>query len=384
VTNLAFFLRSGSILRRRLSGLVLAAIRFTFTGCHMLHMSEHVEVRTDHRITTAGSGAVTPEDAHRLHAWPDDPPDSDEPVRWAIMDTGVHEDLFDDHPWFEDATLGRQYDATGAGVGDDRVGHGSGCASLVARNTPAVELWSVRIFGESGRTDQSAIRDAYRWLIDHADELHGVNMSWGARSDDPEIDALHEKLVSKGVYDVVAAGNTGGEGGSPATSHRAFSVGAVTEEGDLTRFTSRDPKQDNPDIAAVGKDVKMAQAPETSMGTPLSEGFLKASGTSFAAPYASAAYVNALYRARQSWDAVFERVAPDIPGTKADGEGLLKLDPALGEVEPDEPTPSADATVVQFDGRDTVFIAADWLSDGDAVVEKLDETKDAVDVRVRQ
>lgn len=355
-------------------------------------MSEHVEVRTDHRITTADGEVATPEDAHQLHAWPDSLPDPDEPVRWAVMDSGIHEDLFDSHPWFETATLGRQYDATGSGVGGDSVGHGSGCASIIARNVPAVELWSVRIFGESGRTRRSAITDAYEWLIDHADELHGVNMSWGARSDSSEINALHEKLVSKGVHDVVAAGNTGAEGGSPATSREAFSVGAVDEEGDLTRFTSRDPDQDNPDVAAVGKNVKMARAPGTSMGTPLGDQFLKASGTSFSAPYTSAAYVNALYHARQSWDATFERVAPDIPGTEADGEGLLKLRPALesggsggqASAGPDRPTATADATVVEFTEQDTVFLSADWLPEGDAVAEKIGETKDAVDVRVRK
>lgn len=356
-------------------------------------MSEHVEVRTDHRITTASEEDVaTPEDARRLHAWPDSLADPDDPVRWAVMDSGIHEDLFDSHPWFENATLGRQYDATGAGVGGDDVGHGSGCASIIARNVPAVELWSVRIFGESGRSQRPAITDAYEWLIDHADELDGVNMSWGARSDSREIDALHEKLVSKGVHDVVAAGNTGGEGGSPATSHAAFSVGAVDEDGDLTRFTSRDPNQDNPDVAAVGKNVKMARAPGASMGTLLGDRFVKASGTSFSAPYTSAAYVNALYRARQSWDSTFERVAPDIPGTEADGEGLLKLQPALESADadgrvpagPDGPTATADATVVQFTEENTVFLDADWLPEGDAVAEKLGETKDAVDVRLRK
>lgn len=346
-------------------------------------MTEHVEIRTDHRITTMGDSVATPADAQRLHAWPDALADPDEPVRWAVMDSGIDPDLFDSHPWFETATLGRRYDATG-GDGGDMVGHGSGCASIIARNTPAVELWSVRIFGESGQSGQGVIRDAYEWLIDHADELDGVNMSWGARSDVPAINALHERLVSAGVHDVVAAGNTGGEGGSPATSRKAFSAGAVDENGDLTRFTSRDPDQDNPDVAAVGKDVKLARASGTSMGTPLDDQFVKSSGTSFAAPYTSAAYVNALYETRQSWDRAFERVATDIPGTKADGEGLLKLQPALEGTEPDRPAPTADASVSAFSGHDTVFLAADWLPEGDTTARKLDETKDAVDVRIEK
>ena len=347
-------------------------------------MSSHVEVRTDHNITTAGTDSVaTPADARRLHAWPDRLPTPDGPVRWAVMDSGIHEALLDSHPWFANATMGRRYDATGTGTGGDAIGHGSACASIIAKTTPAVELWSVRIFGENGRTSQSIIRDAYQWLLEHADALDGVNMSWGARRDDPEINALHEKLVAKGVHDVVAAGNTGDEGGSPATSPKAFSVGAVDEAGDLTRFTSRDPDQDNPDVAALGKDVKLARAPGTTMGTPIDDQFVKASGTSFAAPYTSAAYVNALYHARQSWDTPFERAAPDIPGTKADGEGLLKLAPALTG---DGGTGGAttDAAVVQFEGTDTLFLGADWLPEGKTIVEKHGESDSAVDLRVRK
>lgn len=347
-------------------------------------MSSHVEIRTDNRLTSAAPDVIaTPADARRLHAWPDTLPTPDEPVRWAVMDSGIHEALLDDHPWFETATMGKRYDATGAGTGRDAIGHGSACASIIAKTTPHVELWSVRIFGENGRTTPGAITDAYEWLIDHADQLDGVNMSWGARSDDPEINAKHEQLVSTGVHDVVAAGNTGEEGGSPATSPRAFSAGAVTEDGELTRFTSRDPDQDNPDVAALGKDVKVARAPGTTMGTPIDDRFTKASGTSFSAPYTSAAYVNALYHARQSWDNRFEHAAPDIPGTKADGEGLLKLAPALEADGTGRPA-TTDATVVQFAGTEAVFLGTDWLPDGDTVAEKQRETDTAVDLRIRK
>lgn len=347
-------------------------------------MTRHVEVRTDHCLTTAGENVATPADARRLHAWPEEVADRDAPIRWAVMDSGIHEDLVDSHPWFSGATVGRRYDATGAGTGGDRVGHGSGVASIIARNTPAVELWSLRIFDECGRTDLAVIEEAYEWLVDNAEDLHGANMSWGAQANVPEINALHEELVANGVNDVVAAGNTGTDGGSPATSYKAFSVGAVDEDGSLTRFTSRDPDRDNPDVAAVGKNVKMARAPDTSMGTPLNDRFVKASGTSFSAPYTSAAYVNALYRALRSWDAAFERAAPDIPGTQADGEGLLKLRPAIAGTGPGQPTPTADATICQFDGRDTVFLSTDWLPQGDTVAEMQGETKAAVDLRIRK
>lgn len=367
------------------------------------------ELRTDPHVTTQDSASGTPQDAHDLHAWPDAPPEVDEPITVAVMDSGIHANAAEDHPWFHHADVTERYDAVGSMPGADKVGHGTGVASIIARNAATtvanetdlaapVEFYDVRIFGEEGRTGRDVIRDAYEWLIDHADEIDIVNMSWGAQSDVPEINQLHEKLVNKGVHDVVAAGNTGGEGGSPSTSKKAFSAGAVDADGDLTRFTSRDPNQDNPDVAALGKNVKMARAPGTAMGRPLDDEYVKASGTSFAAPYTTAGYVLALFKQQQSWDADFERHAKDIPGTKADGEGLLKVRPAIPredtdggdapEESPDSPAepsyPKADASVWSFLGSDTMFLSADWLPDGSTTVEKVEESKDAVTLRVKK
>lgn len=342
-----------------------------------------VEVRTDNRITTTGDHVATPAEAYGLHDWPGELPTPDEPLTVAVMDSGIHEDAVSDHPWFDGVEVAKRYDATGSGTGGDDVGHGTACASVIATATPAVELVDVRIFGESGRTGFDTIADAYRWLIDHADEIDVVNMSWGARSDVPAINQLHEKLVAAGAHDVVAAGNTGGEGGSPSTSRKAFSAGAVDEDGDLTRFTSRDPNQDNPDVAALGKDCKLARAPGTSMGTPLNDQFVKASGTSFAAPYTAAAYVNALYTRQGSWDAAFERAAVDIPGSQADGDGLLKLAAALDGGDGGA-NPTADGHSWTFAGMNTMYINDNWVEDGDVEVEKTGEGKDHVDLRVRE
>jgi hypothetical protein len=65
------------------------------------------------------------------------------------------------------------------------------------------------------------------------------------------------------------------------------------------------------------------------MGTPLGEQFVKSSGTSFAAPYVAAGYVNALYKRRQDWDQKFMDTAKDIPGTPKDGRGIMKLKETL-------------------------------------------------------
>lgn len=288
------------------------------------------EIRTDDKITTASSDRlIDPQEARDLHNWKL-VPQSGEPITVAVMDSGIDEEVAKSHPWFAEATLTKQYDATGQGTGEDAVGHGTGCASIIANAVSEVELYDVRIFGGSGANQGfGPIRDAYGWLIAHADEIDVVNMSWGSQRDVPQINNLHERLISKGVVDVVAAGNTGGDGGSPATAERAFSAGAVDEEGNPTRFSSFDPEKGNPDVAAVGQNVQMVRANGTAMGTPLSDDYVKSSGTSFAAPYVTAAYVNAMYKNRGDYDQKFMNAAQDVPGTPKDGGGILKLEDAI-------------------------------------------------------
>lgn len=353
-----------------------------------------VEIRTDSALTTASDVAAGPDVAKALHSWPTDIPADDEidPIRVAVMDSGIHQDLVENHPWFENVTVVDRFDYTGSENGGDAVGHGSGCASIIGvaaasvladflPNDIPVELESHRIFGSGSRTGIRAIAEAYANLTMRGDKIDIVNMSWGARDNDPRLNRLHDKLLNAGAHDVVAAGNTGSDGGSPATNERAFSAGAVNKHGDLTRFTSSDPPRDNPDVAALGKDVKLARAPGTSMGRVLNDDFVKASGTSFAAPYTVAAYTIALAVRRTSWDTAFEQAAPDIPGTKKDGSGLLKAASAIhGETPGDQP-PTTNGFAWNFNG-DTLWLDAEWLPEGDTQVTKLDETKDHVDIRV--
>lgn len=290
------------------------------------------EIRIDEAITTSSHGSViTPEEARRIHELrPENT--TGEKITVAIMDSGIDDAAEQNHPWFDGVDVTKRYDATRNGnEGVDVVGHGTGVGSIVAKNVENVELYSVRIFGQSGTGGYPAIERAYQWLLDHGNEIDIVNMSWGARRDIPQINRLHDALMDQGVADVVAAGNTGGDGGSPATAKNAFSAGAIDESEAPTRFSSFDPEKGNPDVAAVGKDVKMAKSTEASMGTVLDNQFIKASGTSFAAPYVAAAYANALQSKRQNWDQVFMDTAHDIPGVKKDGAGILLLEDAVSK-----------------------------------------------------
>jgi len=167
------------------------------------------EIRTDDKITTArGSRMITAEDARRIHDWKT-VQQTGEKITVAVMDSGIDEDVAESHPWFEGSTLTKQYDATEKhGTGEDAVGHGTGCASIIANATGEIEIYDVRIFGPSGASAGfEPIRNAYQWLIARSDEIDVVNMSWGAKRDIPQINNLHDRLINENVYDVVAAGN---------------------------------------------------------------------------------------------------------------------------------------------------------------------------------
>ena len=327
-------------------------------------MDVDVRDRTDPGLISASENDIAlPEEIARLHGWPEEAWETGgpgaEPVTVAVMDSGVHPGAVDHHPWFKDAEVIGRYDAAGSGTRADQVGHGTGVASLIARMAPAVRFMDVKIFGARARTGFSVIRRAYEWLIESAGQIDLVNMSWGARRNIMQINQLHERLVQAGIHDVVAAGNTGTDGGSPATAGAAFSAGALTEEGVPARFSSFNPDRGNPDIATVGIDVKMARAPGTEMGRPVSENFVKGSGTSFSTPLTTAAYATALASGRAEdpndpgsggragWDKRLTEHAEDIEGTPRDGAGMLKLpsdlfeEPSEGEP-PEEDSPEKD------------------------------------------
>jgi len=341
------------------------------------------KIRIDDSVTTFSTSSVAgPDEARELHEWED--VEGEDPVTVAVMDSGISEESVRDHPWFRGTEVKKRFDATRQNnAGTDNVGHGTGVASIIAKNTSNIELYSVRIFGDSGSTGFGAIRRAYNWLQEHASEIDVVNMSWGATRDIPQVNRLHRTLVGEGVHDVVAAGNTGTDGGSPATETQAFSAGAVDADGVPTDFSSFDPELGNPDVAALGKDVRMARSPGTAMGMPLDTDFVKASGTSFSAPYTTAAYVNALHKKRNNWDRGFIKNAEDIRGTNVDGGGILKLRSSISKKQEDL---VFDGTAWNFAGNDMLYIDSeeDFLPDGKVEVEIEGETKNEIKIKVKK
>ena len=278
-----------------------------------------IEPRLEPEYVSQDAAAVaTIEDVRRLHDVPEDDA-TGEGFTIVAMDSGVDSN----HPVFEDVTI-EQVDVTDSGEGD-AVGHGTAVLGQITRLVPGADLIALRIFGSEGQTKNNVIMRAYEWLHNHTDAYDVVNMSWGSQETSQAINRTHNGLVEKGIRDVVAAGNTSKKAGSPATAERAFSIAACTEEGQITEFSSYNPDRDNPDVAAIGKDNRLAQASGTTMGTDLDGPWVKASGTSFSAPEVAgmvAKYLSIHEATPETIMADFEAAARNIEDQPRDGAGL--------------------------------------------------------------
>lgn len=300
------------------------------------------------------------------HAFPEDAPGNGAGVTVAVMDSGVTAI----HPVFEN-TLVRTENFVGDGKYNDSIGHGSAVAGQIVRLAPEAELWSLRVFGDSGKTSMKVLLRAYQHLFDHADRYDVVNMSLGSSKTSEYFNRIHDKLEQKGIRNVVAAGNSGGAGGSPATAETAFSVGACDEDGNMADFSSYNPDASNPEVTAIGKNNKLVEPSKTDvqMGEDLNGRWVKASGTSFSAPLVTGFVACLLSVGVENPRQRLKETAEDIPGTDRDGAGLVKYEEALpDDVGPEQETTHGD--VWNFGGGDTLYLKADWLPDGDYTVEK--------------
>ncbi len=188
-------------------------------------------------------------------------------------------------------------DASGTdGDPTDEVGHGTGCAGILCGDTPELppgaagrcSLIPARVLGAALRGEKRVgigsvanIDAGMKRLIDLGAKV--INMSFGTAESQlqPDEPRPHAEVVryalARGVILVAASGNSGlAERYYPAAHPGVIAVGAVDADGGAAPFATRGP---HVALSAPGVGV-------WSCGI---EGWQRASGTSFAAPFVSAA-----------------------------------------------------------------------------------------------
>jgi subtilisin family serine protease len=292
-----------------------------------LRQVDTVEWASPHYVTTTPLAAVAPSAVdpdldlelawasrdlvHASEAIAYEP--GDRSVVCAVLDTGV----VDGHPELGDNVRTAGPDTVELGTGDfaaglellgdvtvadrrphDEAGHGTHCAAIIAGAgthippglasgctvLPARVLGSARIHGRREPFGVGRIGDIDRGcklVVDMG--AKALNMSFGTSLSalDPGDPIPHVDVcayaLARGCILVAASGNSGrSEEITPACLPGVIAVGAVTNDGVPTAFTT------------TGAHVSLC-APGERVVTADLEGYARATGTSFAAPFVSAA-----------------------------------------------------------------------------------------------
>ena len=194
----------------------------------------------------------------------------------AVLDTGIAS-----HSVLPNAIETRSF-ISGESV-QDRNGHGTHCAGTVlARDedigvAPGAELVVGKVLSNRGSGSSSGIAAGVRWATNLGVDV--ISMSLGGGSPyQPTIDAIREAM-DKGIWVVIAAGNSGFSGrgntiGWPARSDQGICTGATRQDGQIANFSSGG---DQLRWACPGQQILSCSTNGS--------GFVFMSGTSMATPF---------------------------------------------------------------------------------------------------
>lgn len=210
-----------------------------------------------------------------------------------ITDSGIDPEhqVFDDH---EGEITGVDFTGGDSPLTDD-VGHGTAVAGLVSKLAPHADLVSFKVFGSTGVTTADRLLKVYNDLLANPDQYDIVNMSLGLSRTISRFNELHNRVVGEGVRIISAAGNSGGDAGTPATATSSMSAGSIAEDGSVSDFSAYEPGDTTvPDVMAPGELIRLADSgAHLGQHEELEGPWTMASGTSFACPIAVGAVARA-------------------------------------------------------------------------------------------
>ncbi|WP_044232387.1 S8 family serine peptidase [Chloroflexus sp. Y-396-1] len=206
------------------------------------------------------------------------------PVVIAVIDTGVDAN----HPELAGRVMSGFNAITGSPNASDDNGHGTAVAGIIAAgadngNGIAGLCWGCIILPikaclSNGRCRDSSVISAIRWATDNGARI--INLSLGGSSPSPALHEVVRYASERGVLIVAASGNERAEGNTPnypAAYPETLAVGATGYGDEVTGFSNTG---DFIDLVAPGVDIAT---------TIPNNGYVLATGTSFASPFVSGA-----------------------------------------------------------------------------------------------
>ncbi len=245
---------------------------------------EALDIRSFGKPTATISSQILPWGVKRIGAdlvWPTTTAD---PIKVAIIDTGInlsHPDLKANiKGGFSAVNYTKSY--------NDDNGHGTHVAGIVAAldNSfgvvgvgPKIDLYAVKVLNRNGSGYLSDIIEGLDWVIQQKKTYGGdwvINMSFGTPTYSQTFAEAIKRVADSGIIQVAAAGNSGPNDNTvlyPAKFDEVIAVSAIDKDGNIASWSSRGPEVD---LCAPGVDI---------YSTYKKSSYQTLSGTSMAAPH---------------------------------------------------------------------------------------------------
>lgn len=134
-------------------------------------------------------------------------------IKVAVLDTGIDKN----HPMLQGKVVAER-DFSNSGNTEDRYGHGTHVAGILAGTTesgglysgvaPGAQLINVKVIGDDGFGDNVNIVSGISWAVDNGAKI--ISMSLGAPSSlDEVVESAIKQAVARGVVVVASSGNCG-------------------------------------------------------------------------------------------------------------------------------------------------------------------------------
>lgn len=202
-------------------------------------------------------------------------------VKVAVLDTGVDSDL----ECMEGRLLNGAKNFCSSVSGrypEDDHGHGTMVTNIIVSHTFSnVQILPIKVMNSSGEGYDSQIVNGIIYAMEYGVDM--INLSIGGDGDKSVYKSLMEKASNNGIAVLVAAGNDGKDVNSctPANIKSSITISAVNKNDEFSSTFSNYGQQI--DFAAPGEEI---------LTTGIGGQKYLSSGTSFATPYATAAFAN--------------------------------------------------------------------------------------------